>query len=181
MLSNLVPRTPKIALLGLWNLKIFWSRTRPDLSPAFSPPPLPLEKGDQRPLVDTVGYSIQTAGYFNYYCKPCKLRRRKQRFRKIATLVVLKMKICYDQGYNDKGVFIATKWRLYLFYLQQYFLALGTVLSKSFTGRFTSIRHFYVHNVNSEKLMQGARLVKRGEIGKKRNNQTSDQEYEKIA
>ena len=37
------------------------------------------------------------------------------------------------------------------------------------------------HNINSENSMQGARLVKGGEIGKKRNNQTSDQEYEKIA
>ena len=39
-----------------------------------------------------------------------------------------------------------------------------------------------VHNINSENSMQGARLVKGGEIGKKkRNNQTYDQEYEKIA
>ena len=27
------------------------------------------------------------------------------------------MKTCYDQGYNDIGVVIATKWRHYLFYL----------------------------------------------------------------
>ena len=47
------------------------------------------------------------------------------------------MKICYDQGCNDIGVVIATKWRHYLFYLQQYFSALGTVLSKSFTGAFS--------------------------------------------
>ena len=37
------------------------------------------------------------------------------------------MKICYDQGCNDIGVVIATKWRYYLFYLQQYISALGTV------------------------------------------------------
>ena len=37
-----------------------------------------------------------------------------------------------------------------------------------------------VHNVNSENSIQDARLVnKDGKIGKKRNNQTSDQEYEK--
>ena len=30
------------------------------------PRPLP-RKGDQRPLVDAVGYSVQTAGYFNFY------------------------------------------------------------------------------------------------------------------
>ena len=46
------------------------------------------------------------------------------------------MKICYDQGCNEIGVVIATKRRHYLFYLQQYFSALGTVLSKSFTGAF---------------------------------------------
>ena len=31
---------------------------------------------------------------------------------------------------NDIGVVIATKWRYYLFYLQQYISALGTVLPK---------------------------------------------------
>ena len=37
-----------------------------------------------------------------------------------------------------------------------------------------------VQNFNSENSMQGARLVnKGGKIGKKRNNQTSDREYEK--
>ena len=41
------------------------------------------------------------------------------------------MKICYDQGCNDTGVVIATKWRCYLFYLQQFISALGTVLPKS--------------------------------------------------
>ena len=67
-----------------------------------------------------------------------KLRRHKQRFGKIDTTVVLdKEEICYDQGCNDIGVAIATKWRHYLFYLQQYFSALGTVLPKSFTGAFT--------------------------------------------
>ena len=43
------------------------------------------------------------------------------------------MKICYDQGCNDIGVVMATKWCHYLFYLQQYFSTLGTVLPKSFT------------------------------------------------
>ena len=41
-------------------------------------------------------------------------------------------------------------------------------------------RNFYPRCVNSANSMQGARLVnKGGKIGKKRNNQTSDQEYEK--
>ena len=49
-----------------------------------------------------------------------------------------KMTICYDQGCNDIGVVIATKWRYYLFYLQQYISALGPVLPKSFTRVFSS-------------------------------------------
>ena len=48
------------------------------------------------------------------------------------------MKFCYDQGCNDIGVLIATKWRHYLFHLQQYFSALGTVRPKSFTRAFSS-------------------------------------------
>ena len=52
-------------------------------------------------------------------------------------LYYIKMKICYDQGCNDIVVVVATKWRHYLFYLQQYFSALGTVLPKSFTGAFS--------------------------------------------
>ena len=39
---------------------------------------------------------------------------------------------------NDIGVATATKLRYYLFYLQQYFSALGTVLPKSFTEAFSS-------------------------------------------
>ena len=50
----------------------------------------------------------------------------------------MKMKICYDQGCNGIGVVIATKWRYYLFYLQQYISALGTVLRKLFTIAFSS-------------------------------------------
>ena len=38
--------------------------------PLPPPPPSPLEKGDQQPLVGTVGYSIQTGGYFNFYWNP---------------------------------------------------------------------------------------------------------------
>ena len=33
------------------------------------PPPIS-RKGDNQPLVDTVGYSIQTAGYFNFIETP---------------------------------------------------------------------------------------------------------------
>ena len=46
--------------------KIFWGGMHFDL-PLPPPPPSPLEKGDQQPLVGTVGYSIQTGGYFNFY------------------------------------------------------------------------------------------------------------------
>ena len=49
-----------------------------------------------------------------------------------------KLKICYDQDYNDIGVVIATKWGHWLLYLQLYFSALGNFLSKSFTGAFSS-------------------------------------------
>ena len=57
------------------------------------------------------------------------------------------MKICYDQGYNDIRVVIATKWPHYLLYLQPYFSALflakfqwnlsehsGDILGWSFNG-----------------------------------------------
>ena len=57
--------------------------------------------------------------------------------KRLPQLYYIKMKIGYDQGCNDIGVVIATKWRHYLFYFQQYFSALGTVLPKSFTGAFT--------------------------------------------
>ena len=50
----------EIRILGLWSFKIFWRSMPPD--------PLPLEKGDQQPLVDTVGYSIHTC--FNFYWNP---------------------------------------------------------------------------------------------------------------
>ena len=39
-------------------------------------------------------------------------------------LYYIKMKICYDQGLNNVGVVMATKWRHNLFYLQSYFSAL---------------------------------------------------------
>ena len=52
-------------------------------------------------------------------------------------LYQIKIKICYDQGCNDIGVVIATKCRHYLFYLQQYFSVLGTVLPKPFTEAFS--------------------------------------------
>ena len=57
------------------------------------------------------------------------------------------MKICYGQGCNDIGVVITTKLRHYLFYLQQYLSALGTVLPKSFTGAFSSNSRLDVREV----------------------------------
>ena len=68
------------------------------------------------------------------------IRRHKQWFEKIATTVVLdKDKNLLRSGRcSDIGVIIATKWRYYLFYLQEYISALGTALSKSFTIAFSS-------------------------------------------
>ena len=43
-------------------------------------------------------------------------------------LYYIKMKICYNQGYNDIGTVTITKWPHDLFYLLPYFSALGTVL-----------------------------------------------------
>ena len=78
----------------------------------------------------------------------CKLRRRKQRFGKIDTTVVLdKDENLLWSGCNDIGVVIATKWRHYLFYLQHDFSALGTVLPKSFTGAFSNNNRLDVREV----------------------------------
>ena len=49
-----------------------------------------------------------------------------------------KLKICYDQDYNDIGVVIATKGRHNVLYLQLYFSALAIFRPKSFTGAFSS-------------------------------------------
>ena len=57
------------------------------------------------------------------------------------------MKICYDQGRNDIGVVIATKRRHFLFYLQQYFSAVGTVFPKLFTGAFSANSRLDVREV----------------------------------
>ena len=60
------------------------------------------------------------------------------------------MKVCHDQETNDIGVVIATKWRHCIFYLQQYFSALGTVLTKSFTEAFSSNSRLDVREVKTE-------------------------------
>ena len=62
------------------------------------------------------------------------------------------MKICHEQGFNDIGVVIATKRRHCLFYLQQYFSALGTVPKKSFTGTFFSNSRLDVSEVKTESI-----------------------------
>ena len=68
-----------------------------------------------------------------------KLRRHKKKLENLPPqLYQIKIKICHDQGCNDIGVVKATKSRHYLFYFQQYFSALGTVLTKSLTGAFFS-------------------------------------------
>ena len=63
--SQFSPRNTGNRFLGLWNFpKNFWGARPQTHPPQTHPPPPPLEEGDQRPLVDTVGYSIQTC-YFN--------------------------------------------------------------------------------------------------------------------
>ena len=70
------------------------------------------------------------------------------------------MKNCYDQGYNDIGVVIAKKWRDYLFYLQPYFLVLGTILSQSFTGAFSSISRLDVRQSSELKIVSSSRIAR---------------------
>ena len=53
-------------------------------------------------------------------------------------LYYIKVWFCDDQVYNDIRVVLSTKWRHNLFYLQLYFMALGTVLPKSLTEAFFS-------------------------------------------
>ena len=62
------------------------------------------------------------------------------------------MKIYHEQGFNDIGIVIATKWRHCLFYLQQYFSALGTVPTKLFTGAFFSNSRLDVREVKKESI-----------------------------
>ena len=60
------------------------------------------------------------------------------------------MTICHDQDCSDIGVVIATICRHYQFYFQQYFLPLGTVLPKSFTGAFSSNNCLDVRKVKAQ-------------------------------
>ena len=48
----------------------------------------------------------------------------------------INMKICYDQGYNDSEVVMATIWHHYLYYLQLYFVALGKSFKKNLCKRY---------------------------------------------
>ena len=63
----------------------------------------------------------------------------------------------YDQGCYDIGVVIAMKLRYYLFYLQQFISALGTVLPKSFTVAFSSNSGLDVMARNTVKHRHGKR------------------------
>ena len=64
------------------------------------------------------------------------------------------------RGYNDIGVVIATKWRRYLFYLRPYFLVLGTVLSQSFTGAFSSNSRLDVRQSSELKIVLSSRIAR---------------------
>ena len=48
----------------------------------------------------------------------------------------INMKICYDQGYNDSEVVMATIWLRFLYYLQLDFLALGKSFKKNLCKRY---------------------------------------------
>ena len=64
---NFVPRTLKFAFQGFEISKFSGEARLPD--------PLPLEKGDERPLVDTVGYSIQTCCLLPFLIKTLEVVR----------------------------------------------------------------------------------------------------------
>ena len=64
----------------------------------------------------------------------------------------MKMKIYHEQGFNDIVIVIATKWRHCLFYLQQYFSALGTIPTKLFTETFFSNSRLDVREVKTESI-----------------------------
>ena len=72
---------------------------------------------------------------------------------KIATTVVLDKQgnLSWSglQWHRSFGAVIATKWRHYLLYLQQYF-SLGTVLTKSFRGALSSNSRLDVREVKTE-------------------------------
>ena len=57
----------------------------------------------------------------------------------------------------DTGVVITTRWCYYLFYLQQCFSSLGTVLPNSFTGAFSSNSHLDVREVKAESVRAWSR------------------------
>ena len=67
---------------------------------------------------------------FGTYGGSKKLLRASTSYNMAPQLYYVKSKICYDQGYNDLGVVVATNWRHYLFYryLQSYFSALRILL-----------------------------------------------------
>ena len=66
------------------------------------------------------------------------------------------MKICCDQGCNDIGDVIATKWGHYILYLQQYF-SVETVLLKSITEAFSSNSRLDVREVKTESVRASSR------------------------
>ena len=55
---------------------------------------------------------------------------------KLPQLYWIKLKICYDQEYNDSEVVTATIWHHYLYYLQLYFVALGKSFKKNLCKRY---------------------------------------------
>ena len=80
-----------------------------------------------------------------------KLRRHKQRFGKIATTVVLdKDEIFLWSGLQWHQSCHSNEMRPLSILLQQSFSALGTIVSKSFTGAFSSNSRLDVHEVWAE-------------------------------
>ena len=84
-----------------------------------------------------------------------KLRRLRDLENCQHGCIIIKMKICQDQGCNDTGIVIATKWRHIL--LAAVSLGTGTVLPKSFTGTFFSNSHLNVREVYAKSVRVSSR------------------------
>ena len=65
------PQITETCILGLWNFKIFWGRTRPD------PLPPPYKKGTDSALFIQSVTLFKPAGYLNFYWNPFTLNTNK--------------------------------------------------------------------------------------------------------
>ena len=67
-------------------------------------------------------FGVNTSKFelINYVALNKDLEKLTTKAKAEPKLYSIKMKICFDQRYNDIGVVIAMKWRHNLFYLQPY-------------------------------------------------------------